>query len=83
MAYIDILTVSSPHQSEVAKISFFIASLSHEFHEILLEKLDQKGGFLDAKLPLLFLHSECRNRHGGIYIFGEKLKKTLLSKLLL
>ena len=32
MAYIDILTVSSPHQSEVAKISFFIASLSHEFH---------------------------------------------------
>ena len=63
MAYIDILTVSSPHQSEVAKISFFIASLSHEFHEILLEKLDQK--------------------HGGIYIFGEKLKKTLLSKLLL
>ena len=40
MAYIDILTVSSPHQSEVAKISFFIASLSHEFHEILLEKFN-------------------------------------------
>ena len=39
MAYIDLFKVSSPHQSEVAKISFFIASLSHEFHVMKMPSL--------------------------------------------
>ena len=33
---------------------------------------------MDAKLLLLFLHSKCRYRHGGIYILKAKIKVVVL-----